>query len=343
MRKEIVAAIIAGSLLGLVIAFGVWRANLAFSPKKEEENTTPEEQTQPQVDLVVASPEAGVVLTSSPTKVSGVTKPGNFVAVAGEENDDIVKADEAGAFEAEVKLVGGLNEIVVVSFDKDDGQKSTSVTVAYSTQFSSDKTQEEENTATQEADVIREKVQQKATEAANKPIFYMGAVTDITEMAIQMKDASGEIKQVSVSKDTDFVKVTTETKDATFEDTAIGDFVIAMGYNDGNDVLGAKRVIITTQPSKTTRMAAIGKVTQISGKKVIVESPDQTRTLEFGKSWVGPEISELEEGMQVIAAGESKDQTLTVRTLFTIPEATPEATPAEKEASPSPTSTPEGE
>lgn len=345
MRKEIVAAIIAGSLLGLVIAFGVWRANIALSPKSGPDETPQETPVPQQVDLVVASPESGMVLTSSPTKVSGITKAGNFVALIGEEDDAIVAADETGAFEGEIKLTGGLNEIVVVSFDAADGQTSQTINVAYSSQFAPTEPQGESSTATDEADVIRDKVQKKAVEAANKPIFYMGSVTDITEMSIQMKDSAGEIKQVSVDKDTDFVKVTTETKQASYDDTAIGDFIIAMGYNDGNDVLAAKRVIITTQPSKTTRTANIGKITQISGKKVTMESPDQTLTLEFGKSWKGPEISELEEGIQIIAVGEVKEQTLTVRTLFIIPEATPEATPAEKEATPSPTpaSTPEGE
>ena len=321
MRKEIILAIIAGSLLGLVIAFGVWRANIALTPKKEENTKQEEVIINEQVDLVIASPESGVVLTSTPGKVSGITKPGNFVAILGEEDDAIVAADESGKFTGEIKLIGGLNEITVYSFDQSDGQKSESLLVAYSTQLGqTSKEDESEESATNEADAVRAKVQQKASEAANKPIFYMGSVTDITEKSIQMKNGDGEIKQISVDDATQFVKVAAETKTATFDDTAIGDFIIAMGYSNGNGVLTARRIIITTQPAKTTRKAVIGKVTEITGKKVTVSSGDQTRTLEFGKNWEGPEISELDEGTQIIATGETKDSTVSVRTLFIIPQ-----------------------
>ena len=75
MRKEIIYAIIAGGLLGVVIAFGIWRANLALKVSKTtQDQATPAPSAEFGISLV--KPENNQVLTTSTTTLSGATKPG---------------------------------------------------------------------------------------------------------------------------------------------------------------------------------------------------------------------------------------------------------------------------
>ena len=81
MRKEVLFAVIAGAIFGLVLAFGIWRANTALEPEVEPE-TTAESQEEiapvseaPEFDIALAKPNNYDVITESPTMVSGVTDP----------------------------------------------------------------------------------------------------------------------------------------------------------------------------------------------------------------------------------------------------------------------------
>lgn len=135
MRKEILFAILAGATLGLIIAFGIWRANVAL--KSDDAKVTSEQTPTPQTEfgITIASPDESQVITSTPTTISGITKPEAYVVISAEDEDYIVKADEKGEFSQDIDLVGGVNQIVVTSFDQEGNKIEKILTLVFSTQF----------------------------------------------------------------------------------------------------------------------------------------------------------------------------------------------------------------
>jgi len=218
--------------------------------------------------------------------------------------------------------------------------------------------------ATSSSDTIREKVQEKVTQVLNSPKAYIGTITDISSTTIQIRkyspDASqknGEIEQISTDQDTVFVSVGKTTKTIKFVDVAIGDFIVAMGYKNGNNVLDAKRLLVTEAMQAVTRTSIYGKVTKLakssvelttaSGENIIVE-PDSDAAISQTQDGKETKIrfSEIEMDNTVIAMG-TGGETFSARKIVVIlaPKPTPtsstESSPeANPETSPAPTSTP---
>ncbi|MEJ2441571.1 MAG: hypothetical protein P8Y06_01470 [Patescibacteria group bacterium] len=178
--------------------------------------------------------------------------------------------------------------------------------------------------ATEEGDTIRDKVQQKVEEARTIPFSYIGTVTDIAEETIQINkhvfdgltETNGQIQQISINEETTtFVKIAKTTTTVNFSDVAIGDFIIAMGYKNGNDVLEAQRILITTPLEVTTRKALFGEPSDISSRSLTLKTQDGDWSVEFGKTWVGPDLDEIGENDKVIVIGSAEDKTLEARFL----------------------------
>lgn len=142
MRKEILFAIIAGALFGAVLAFGIWRANVALKP--EEPETVQEEivsndeiiDSITELKLTIAKPETYEVITKSPMQLNGATKPESWVVVSAEEEDYIFQPTDSGEFTQEVELTGGVNQIIINAYDGDGNFASQNLLVIYSTEFS---------------------------------------------------------------------------------------------------------------------------------------------------------------------------------------------------------------
>lgn len=145
MRKEVLFAIIAGVLFGLVIAFGVWRANVAIKSNVEEISTANTHESedkslelQKEIGLTLATPENNDVAIETPIKISAITKPNAWVVISGEGEDYIIKASESGSFEQEVDLVAGVNQILITAFDEEGNSEKENLTLVYSTEFLKD-------------------------------------------------------------------------------------------------------------------------------------------------------------------------------------------------------------
>jgi hypothetical protein len=137
MRKEILFAILAGVTFGLIIAFGVWRANVALRPNGVS-TTAPEdtpETTQADFRITVAKPQDYQVITTSPAILTGISKPNVWIVVSAEEEDYVAKTDESGEFEIKVDVVGGVNEIIITAFDNDGTEVQEKLTLIYSSEF----------------------------------------------------------------------------------------------------------------------------------------------------------------------------------------------------------------
>jgi len=317
MRKEVIFAILAGAALGLIIAFGIWRANTAIRPLL---TPSPVASVEPvsTVDLSIAKPDNQAVITTSTVTVEGITLPDSFVAVSGESKDYVIKSDSKGSFSLKVDLIGGLNEVKVFTFDKDGSSKQKKLLLVYSSEFAkySKEATPSATTKTETAtDSVRAKVDAKIEEAKSSPTSYIGAITDITDTNIQLKSFSGDIEQISFDKDsTDFIKTTNDTvKTISAKDLAIGDFIIAMGTRDGNKILTGKRILVTDSYKESTRTAIFATISKIEKKVVTVKDKDGKETaLTFGTDWEGPELKELKVEDKIIVIGELKDTGLTV-------------------------------
>lgn len=141
MRKEIFYAIFAGGILGLVIAFGVWRANIALKPNNISNTSATQSPvpsgipTNSSSGITLASPQNDDVFSENPVRISGVTKAESFVTISAEVNDYIIKSEKDGSFQADVELSGGVNQVVISAIEEDGTSHIQNLTLIYSTEF----------------------------------------------------------------------------------------------------------------------------------------------------------------------------------------------------------------
>lgn len=137
MRREVIIAIIAGLLLGVLIGFGVWRANKFLAPKQENKHGAPEvkETAGGAIDLLIYSPEDNIVVAKDAVEVDGKTNASATVVVLANMGEIIFTAGKDGKFSQEVRLENGANEITVVAYSDRGEEARKTLTVVYSTEF----------------------------------------------------------------------------------------------------------------------------------------------------------------------------------------------------------------
>ena len=353
MRKEVLAAIITGIVLGVIVAFGVWRTNVAFKPESQvsqSETSTPTPQ-QTKVEngvITIAKPEQNQVIGKTPVKISGITEGNSWIVISGEEEDYVLKSGENGEFEQEVDLIGGVNQLIIAAFDEEGKESKSSLVLVYSTEFS-DQVEEPTPTATGTGseDSVSEKVQERLVEASKIPIAYLGTITDIADTILQTKTIAGEIRQVSVDQEeTSYIKINKKSKNIEFSDVAIGDFIVAMGYKDENDVLETIRLLVTDPVSPPERKVVYTKVLEVKKNELVVQFEDEEQisllpadesvvTIEEEGKLKEIKFADIEEGARIIAAGAAEAETFTARTIRVIstpePSPTGEVSPVEEE------------
>jgi hypothetical protein len=139
MRKEILFAIVAGVLFGLVISFGIWKANSSINPNStsnsQNASPTPTIQGPSQIGLTIAKPQEYEIVSENQVAISAITSPDSWVSISAEDQDYVAKSDAKGAFEMNVSLIKGLNEIIVTAFDQSGNQETHTLPIVYSTEF----------------------------------------------------------------------------------------------------------------------------------------------------------------------------------------------------------------
>jgi hypothetical protein len=295
MRQEVIWAVVAGILFGLVIAFGIFRINSTITPKGESTSATP--SPIPQVlefKITLDKPENEDVVTTDSITLSGITKPQSLIIVSSEDSDYINRADDKGFFSEEVDLISGVNQIRVTAFDEASNQSVEKVLVVYSSAF-------------------EEKEGDRLEMAANKPKAYLGTVTDITDSTIQIRTKTSEIRQISTNPDVVVTNTSPTVKIVKLTDIAIGDFIVAMGYKNGNQVLSSQRILITpavTDPNITVEMA----------KGVDVTPAKTTQVLSFQDGKVTKsKSSAIEDDTQVVSVTTNINEKSSIRTVFVLP------------------------
>jgi hypothetical protein len=321
VRKEAIVAIGLGSILGLVLAFGIWSTNKALK-KASDASSKPisEKQTQKieqdQVDLTIVSPATNSVTTSQSINIQGISKANSLIPVYAEDKDYLFVADSSGNFTGDVEMGGGINNLIV-------GDKN--LTVVYTASLGEPPAKNEQVEATDE---IRQKVQEKLDIVASNPTAILGVVTDKTESGIQIRDAAGQIQQTATTAQTTFVRIGKTTTETNFDDLGIGDYVAVAGWSMANNGHIASRIIITQTPDIASRKILRGTVQTSTAREITfshdggtatIKSSDTPYVYEFtGNDTIRKKFADVDEGEEIYALGVLSDDYLDTRTIFII-------------------------
>lgn len=301
---------IIGVSFGLVIAFGAWRVRSSVV-----RSDTPVATATPRVGveknrITIDKPRDFDVITASSYTVSGITKSSSWVVVSVGNTDYFTQSATDGSFSVEIEPEAGINKIKATSINDQGDSSSQEVLAVYSSSFQSEPTEDSES-----SDVDSE-VLQKIAEAENPPKAYIGTVTDIADSTIQIKSVDSQIQQIATDK---FDVAVVNAKDSTSKvikltDIAIGDYIIAMGYVDGNDVLDAKRILVSSAVADTKITVSIQKVESVDKKFLTVTPPSGGEETTFTPDKNTEIISVSEKGLKNIKMSDisASDTVITV-------------------------------
>lgn len=146
--------------------------------------------------------------------------------------------------------------------------------------FAQEATPSGEDKARQILEAVREKIKAKQMEPKRKA--YVGTLKSISNSTLVLETRIG-IKQVKVSSEAAFLRINeTVKKEIKFDDLTIGELTIAMGYVADNEVLEAKRIIISEEPKEEPKREAVcGTIEEINLKKNIIV----IKELKTEKTW----------------------------------------------------------
>jgi hypothetical protein len=188
-----------------------------------------------------------------------------------------------------------------------------------------------QGTPSDEVDPLRERVKAKLEEAMNNPKAYLGLITDKTETSLQIKSMQGEIMQIAIEKETiSYAKTNGASEVIGYEDVAIGDYIIALGFVSPNDVLEARRIIqIPNEPIPVKRIAAMGVVEKndkdrfifyhTNNQKSYEVEPLKNALLTSHDNVKVPNVLSIKEGQKVIIMGILSEDIITARRIHLLP------------------------
>lgn len=138
MKKELFVAIILGLSMGLIITYGIYRAQQVDT---RQQAATLEIGSQEIADisdvqnvLTIDSPKDESVVDQQNISVAGQTLPGAFVVIYINEEPIITTADSTGSFSVTAGLATGANLISVHSVDEGGNEVVAEVVVSYTTE-----------------------------------------------------------------------------------------------------------------------------------------------------------------------------------------------------------------
>lgn len=264
-------AAIIGISFGLVIAFGAWRVRSSVSLKADIATTPSPAPAPGQVRIAIDKPGNLDVITESPTSISGITKPLTWIVVSTDKEDYLAQSRDDGTFSLDIDLSPGLNHIKASSLNTQGSVSSEDILAVYSASFKGNPATPNTTSVNESSDSA---VAMKFAEAGNPPKAYIGTVTDIVDSTIQIKSTDSQIQQIATTNKEISVVNTKGSSNKTVKltDIAIGDFIVAMGFPDGNDVLDAQRILVTDSPLKSQITVAIKNVKDVSKKSLTLSS-----------------------------------------------------------------------
>ncbi len=303
MKKEQIIAIVFGSILGVVVAAGVWKLSKQKpqEPKKTNINQFEIAQDNPKTDFdfKLTYPLNNSVFPNKQATITGFTPSNSLVAVHTNQVY-LAKPNEKNEFSIKVELAPGINNVTVWSIKPGEKAKVENLTLIYSSKVRLD--EEDANKAT---------------------VSVIGTITDISSESIQLRSENGEIEQLSIAKDATYALINSESKDLEFKDLAIGDFVAAIGTRNSEGVFNVNRVLVTTI-SQTNKMDLLTGVIKNLSKKEFIISSDENKEVSidatgsfdiYSFELSAEKLSSAKEGDEIIVFGKFKDKELVAETI----------------------------
>lgn len=208
--------------------------------KVENQNTTSQiQESTVSKDQSPFDPKENAIIKDKKIKFKGRTTPNSFVAIFSNSNQYISKSASDSTFEKEIAVDLGLNQIGIVTFNTDLKQTDKKSINYYLT---SDK----EN-------------------IGDSDVFFAGPVNTTFDNLLTLNTIQGE-KKVRTTKLTQVVSPKEDTQEKSSTSSAlanirIGDFTIAIGKVDKEDILtAAKLEIIRTDKPQNTEKLSLSKI-----------------------------------------------------------------------------------
>ncbi len=335
MRKEIIVAVIMGLILGMVIAYGIYRTNQTIDNKIENTNTnnglsSPSEDTSinNEVKLTVIEPENLDGIIENPITLSGLTQQNSYVVVSSENDDVVLKSDTKGGFSTTVNLLGGINQILVKSPNPDKLSDGHIITLVYSSEFIKQLKNDLSLPTSTPSSTVDGAVLEKVELTKSNPKVFMGSITDATESTLQLKNGNSEIQLISITPSTTYAKIGKTTTEVKQVDVAIGDYIAVLGTVNEQKVMKAIRILLVTPPEPPRRNIFWVKVNKYTAKTLSVSYGNNAYTIPFVKNLkvsseeegeiVKSSYSDIEKDDSLIVIGEIKEKIITPRKIHII-------------------------
>ena len=139
MKKEVLIAIVLGFIIGLIITFGIYRAQKAYRGQLTQDQMpdlpTPDAQTSSSAghQINITSPQDETIYDQEILGISGSTTPLSYVTAVSSQDQAVTQAAQDGTFSLTIELTGGGNIITVTAIDSDGQSASQDLTITYST------------------------------------------------------------------------------------------------------------------------------------------------------------------------------------------------------------------
>lgn len=166
-------------------------------------------------------------------------------------------------------------------------------------------------TPTSGADQIRDAVQQKVAEELSNikqavaKKAYVGTIAAVDNLDLTITNLKNQTRKAVVTTDTN-IKLA-GGKDGTPADLKTGNFVIAMGDADSNDVLTTKRLLVIGQPASDKREAVFITVSDTTSSTLVgqtLSKEEWTIKVTSSTDYIGDtKFSDIESGNKIVAAG----------------------------------------
>jgi len=283
MQKELLLAIILGSTLGLLVAFGIWKINSQNSPTDiitDTNITSPTPQNKTQIDY---KDKKHFATNNEILEINGNTEPDNFVISISKNYKYITKADSKGDFIIKHELEGGPNQINIIYINSNNQFTQEIYTIVYSTEVDQ-----------------------------NSSDLFIGSITDISENTIQIRKNNGDILQLTFDEKTSFASIIKNTKEIENTDLAIGDYIFSLGKVDEKNILQAKRILVGNALEE--KIYEI-KITNINDENINLDEIEDIFLYKENKV-ENTKLSKIDEDKNIIIIGEKNDDTIIANTII---------------------------
>lgn len=109
-------------------------------------------------------------------------------------------------------------------------------------------------------EAIRKRVEEKLEQLSKSPRAVVGELKEVTDTTLNITTKNGEVL-AATNEDTKYFRVTKGKQAAVkFEDLVLNNFIVVMGYVNGNNVLDARRVISYDTSPLVEKKAVYGVV-----------------------------------------------------------------------------------